>query len=653
MRVAIVAVVLLISATAFAASPLPPACVRENNCAFTPCYGAPTGAVHYVCDCSTNGNSHQQPAAGCTAGNDANAGTSPSAPWKSYNKIQSTWGSQAAGDQVLVCNGGVLDLTGASSDRFVNRNGTPANHVVLGTYAPPWGSGSEGRPKFLVPLSTNAINFDDGSDISRGGYTIAGIAFVGINEPATPCASSSSTQRALFYYNTVHDVLVCDVEKGFLCIGSENGGPDNPDGNYNITERNNYLHDLGGQGWLGGGTSNWIMDSAFENNGFETGNLDHHIYMSAGGATDMRVTGNTLHANGKVGGGGCQNAILVAHGLIGGLLVQGNYFWEDPGTAQGGCYGEGLNPGYGSAEQLVVTSRGNVFSNVGGAGIDISACHGCVAEDNVCIGGPSSGFECIAWTNDGEGAGDWSNVGGRMSNNTAYGNGEQFRVSNGTGFIIANNVTQQTGTGTVNCFQYDVADANISFEDNNWCYAPTAAAVNWNATGPQTLATRRTHGFDLLSTQGTDPKFTNAGLSTSFAGAGSDFTPQSMSGLLAAGNAVNGSSIDFFGSAWIGVLPIGALQRAVTPSTPAAPGRNRPIVYSGWFLLTLFVLGIAALAGALSARRRRSELAEAQPVPLIDKTTQAALEEVGFEVEDIAGMMINRDPLLLPRKRKG
>ncbi len=65
-----------------------------------------------------------------------------------------------------------------------------------------------------------------------------------------------------------------------------------------------------------------------------------------------------------------------------------------------------------------------------------------------------------------------------------------------------------------------------------------------------------------------------------------------------------------------------------------------------------FVLGAAALAGHLSVKKRRAELADAQP-PLIDKTTQAALEEVGFEVEDIAGMMINRDPLLLPRKRKG
>ncbi len=58
--------------------PPPPPAPSSGSCAAEPL--RTTGAKYYVCSCDAGA------AAGCVAGNDANSGTSPSAPWKTIGK---------------------------------------------------------------------------------------------------------------------------------------------------------------------------------------------------------------------------------------------------------------------------------------------------------------------------------------------------------------------------------------------------------------------------------------------------------------------------------------------------------------------------------------------------------------------------------------
>ena len=69
------------------------------------------------------------------------------------------------------------------------------------------------------------------------------------------------------------------------------------------------------------------------------------------------------------------------------------------------------------------------------------------------------------------------------------------------------------------------------------------------------------------STQGTAPNFVNARISTSYAGAAADFTPAVGSGLIAAGDATNGATIDWFGAARPNPPAIGALEYVASTAT--------------------------------------------------------------------------------------
>jgi len=588
-----------------------PACVRENGCSVPACYPTITGTTYYVCDCATSGAAGaqptgQQPAAGCTGGNDGLAGTSPATAWRTYGKAQGQFASLNAGDAILFCNGGTWDLTGASSYRWVNRNSSAGNRVVLAAYTATWGTGP--RPLMLDPLGTYAFNFDDGSDIARGGYIVAGIAIQGLGKPATPCASSAPfPMEAFFIYNNISNVKICDVDEEYLCIGAENAGGNANDDDMNIVTTNTYVGNNGAQGYLGGGTGQIITKSYYVNNGFETANLDHHIYISSNNATGMQVTSCELYKAAQVGGH-CSGATVVNHGLTGSLTIAGLWIHEDAGNATGSCYGLGINPGYTSFEGFSnVIINGNAIENVGGAAVDLSACHNCTVENTICLAAPTSGFECVALTNDGQGSGggDWDNQSVAMINNTGYGNGTSFSIRN-TGTLMSsyNNVTFQTATGSVPCFNYALAtNAQYSGINNNWCFTPNGTGV-WNQNGSQSLTTWRTNGWDLNSTQNTNPSFVNARISTTFAGAIADFTPAVSSPLIGAGNVAGGATTDFNGKARPPTA-IGAVEPVGANTTSLA--------YYKWGVILLFLstgLLVATLAQQRKRRRRGLTAAE-------------------------------------------
>ena len=592
---AIVALVAFVGAPRGAqalSTPLAPACVRENSCGFTACYGSPTAAVHYFCDCSTTGTvltvalGGQQPTAGCVAGDDtANNGTSASTPWRSLTKAQTTFNNAAAGDQILFCNGGSWDLTGASSDRWGNSNATANNRVVAGSYNASWATGTEGRPIWKLPLGTRAVNFDHGGGTIQG-LTFAGIQIEGINQPATPtasspiCGSSPCPFEGFFVYDGINDVLICDMRIAYVSIAVENAGGNSNQDNQRIVVRNSVIEKNDGQGWLGGGTDNWILYNAFQNNGAATANLNHHIYLSSNNSTGMLVMGNDLYKNAHVGGGKCNGAMLVMHGLFASCTISGNQFREDDGDQTGSCYCNGINPGYSSMEafqNIVIT--GNVYKNCGQEGVSISACHNCSVDANICLADTSSGFECIAATNDGTGSGggDWDNDQVKIRANTCHGSGCGIRTANtGTNITVIDNVMDRTDSGTVSCFTESLSTGAYTAINNNACFAP--GTIQWNAT---TLASwRSSSGFDANSIQGvtpgSPPGFTNARISTTYSGAASDFTPASGSVLIGAGTL--GVSVDFLGHSYLTPPSIGAVE----PFTSVTGAKGSLGVFGGF-----------------------------------------------------------------------
>ncbi len=564
------------AAMAFGTPASAPACVRENSCSFTACYGAPTGAVHYVCDCNTSGAAGlvsaqgQQPVTGCVAGSDSNAGTSPSAPWQSYDKARTAFSSAAAGDQILFCKGGVWDLTSAADNRWSNYNSTASNRAVVGSYSASWATGSEGRPMLMVPLGTKGVSFDHSNGTSVAGYVFAGLSIQGKGQPATPvessplCGGSPCPMEAFFVYNGASDILICDVEMGYLGLGIENAGGNNNENNQRIIVRNSIIHDAESQGWLGGGLGNEIRNNYFEHNGWGVGSLDHQAYLTGGAATvnvSIIFSGNELY-RGSDNGGGCAADNIVMHGYYVSGTISGNYIHHPSGTSGSGCYGIGINPGYTSTEQFAnINITGNVIAEVGGAGINVSACHTCTVTDNVLISSGGTISEGIALTNDGTASGgsDWVNTNVWAYNNTFYLSGnsaiglsinenEPGGFTGSTGYVSANNVFYATGTGTVSGYQYTLADSAYTYIDHNWFFAPNAAGTHWNSSGSLSLTSWRTHGFDLSSTEGTNPSFVNPRASTSFSGALSDFYITSGSGLKDAGTNTYCPSTDAAGN---------------------------------------------------------------------------------------------------------
>jgi len=676
MRIAIVAAVLLVSATALAQSSGVPnagstACTRENGCFFTPCFGTQTaGTAYYFCDCKTTGAaglppSGQQPQSGCTAGSDAANGLTPATAKQTYGAAQALFGSLGPDDRILFCNGGVVDDTGASSTNWVNTGVSAAHPIIVGTYDAAWGGGGV-RPVILNALGTYAFNLT-GSDTPKGGYVFAGLDVEGIGkDPAAcadspPCGANPCPFEAFFAYNQVNDVTICDVKMAWHCIGMEMaGGNNNSDDNQRFTIRNSTIVNNDAQGFLGSGSNLLIDSSFFDYNGKKDANLDHHIYYSSGISTGSVISNNELYRNAPVSGGGCAGVALVTHGIFDGLTIVGNWIHEPPGTALGGCYGIGIMPGYTSAEMFAhAFVLRNFIQDVGGSAVEMEACHNCSVEGNIFTASATSAMEAVTLTGGSVGTGDWTNDTISVQGNTAYGAGVQFRESDTAANIsFGDNVTYRTESGTVNCFDHQLSTASYTKMDRNWCYAPSAGTLRWNATGTQSLATwQGATGFDSNSTSGTDPKFASPTVTGTLTTIAAAFKPQSASGLRAAGSSVYVTTTDFGGGTRPNPPAIGAMEFTSPPSTPASGGKNRPITYGGWFLLTLFVLGFAALAGHLSVRRRRAELADAQHVHLIDEHTVPALREVARD-EDIAGLMINDlcdqcgEPAWLPRGRK-
>jgi hypothetical protein len=515
----------------------------------------PAGALtRSVCDCAPGAD------ADCVAGDDASAGTA-AAPWRSYEKARTAFAALAAGDAILFCRGGAWQI--AAGTRWVNGACLAAAPCRVGAYAPPWGTGDEGRPILERVDATHGFALEDGGDAEHEeGYVIEGLDLRG-----------GGSGNGFFLYNDIDDVVLRDLsitgfDIGVHLAGSNPCNPSDPacDGrNERITLTDSYVADNESQGWLGASSGSKILDNVFERNG-TTAVFDHNIYVSgsSGGQTQgIEVRGNHLYQSDLDDAGVCRAVSLVVHGEHDDLTIEGNTVVEDVGLAGQGCWGIAVDNGYGSAEGFTdVVIRGNTVRNVGNLAIGVGACVRCTIENNVIIHQQAFGTTAIAAPDRPPDAGDLLPDDITVRNNSIFidtaGGATAIRVDDfGNDHVVVSNAILYTGSSSsFNCLAADLGAAAYTDVDHNLCWFPNAPGAEWSdgyGTDPDPLqAWRDATGFGGSSAM-VDPGFADA--------AAGDLGPENAAAAMVdAGHPTLSSPMDIDGLPRDGQPDVGAYE---------------------------------------------------------------------------------------------
>jgi hypothetical protein len=324
-------------------------------------------------------------------GNNANAGTSATAPKRDLNGFNIN--TLPAGARVLFARGGVWTNFQV---QVRNGNATPTQPLVFdayGTGAAPWLKTSSGGIPF---------NFSQYQDATiDGGYTVRNLRLDGLNAGTTAVTQGNGTTHITLENLDIHNFTIG------LLMG---------DGTRFFTLRNSIVRNNAQHGLLGAGYDWTIEGNTFDHNGDARAPGTHAIYFSAGSLIAERLTirNNTI-SNSSLSGGVCRAGNVTVHGRIVGALIENNTI-RTPGYG-GGCRGMSIAAGYGSAEymrQFVV--RGNRFINAGGA-VAFSAAPGILVENNTAWDTTTGGAGLIETVPNSSGGGDDVDTGAVVRNN--------------------------------------------------------------------------------------------------------------------------------------------------------------------------------------------------------------------------------------------
>ncbi len=586
--VALAAAALLAPAAATAA----PDCVSSTGCSFTACYSpSATGTTYYFCDCVTSFT--DQPASGCTAGNDTNAGTSPSAPKQHFDQAIAKLNSMNAGDRVSLCQGGVFTASGAA---IYNPNCTASTRCEMTDYQASWG-GAGIKPE-VNPSTTGVyeMNFADSGNADHDeGYRVAGIHFKG---DAAGTSGVDATSKGLFFYNDVDYVDVCNVKVDYQIvneIGSHNTLNAGADAhNAHIHVRNSELVWNSGDGWLGGDDDLQIVNCLINNNGYGLQILDHCIYVGHDGtenaATGVLIQGNNIsectHAprpDNTALNGHCNGVMVVAHGLHINLTFDGNLLTESLATDL--CYGTVADNGYTSAESFTNTTWShNTYINTGSPALGGQGIVGGTVADNIVLYGNGINGSAIQFPDRPPDTGDSTDTAIVVQGNSGYadqGTGIEISQSGATNNAVVNNVFQfAKSSGTVTLLSLPLSAASYTAVDYNVGYVSGGASLSWEASHSTRSGWNSSTGFDAHSNV-VLPQFTNARVSTSWTGALADFLPATGSPLINAGSNSYVLSPDSAGLVRPqgGTVEIGALEVA---AGVGVLGRWAPFSFGGF-----------------------------------------------------------------------
>jgi hypothetical protein len=478
-----------------------------------------TGIAYYVSDCQTGADAH------CVAGNDANAGTDPAAPWQTFAHAMDQFGSLPGGAQILLARGGSFIGGDPSGTRQLsNFNASPSSPITVADYTPSWAPANVKVPYIDSTADTiGAFYFSEGGNADAdGGYIIRNLEIKG----------GGAASSGIVMWNDVNDVLIDNLDIHDFGIGVNSAGSNAPNAGSNalndrITLSNCYIHDNPSWGFGGGANDLIIENSRFWNNGFAEAIFDHNVYVAGhvenghSGISNVTVRGNDLYHNSIINGQP-SSVSLVVHGVVANLLIEGNTVREDADNTTPTSCGIEVDPGlYGTLEGFTnAVIRGNKVINAGGGGIGATSAPGIVIENNVVIFDNPTGAQGITIPDRARPSIALADNQATIRNNSIYfGNaatGVKGIVLNteGSGHTVVSNAiyfSANSGSSGFSCFDTTgLTAAQFSAFDYNVCYFPNASGAMWEVNAGSLASWQANSGFDTHSIQA-DPQYNSPG----------------------------------------------------------------------------------------------------------------------------------------------
>lgn len=501
------------------------------------------GTPIYFCDCGTNASGS------CVAGNDANAGTSTSAPKQTIGAAVTALNGSAV--TVALCKGGAFNNTAQYSITRTCTAGTTC--AELREFSPTTFT-STAAPVINDTASTGIFTVSG----NRGGVRFLNMKMDGLTQ----------TQPVFFFYNGAHDISIMNVEMANAVDGiyDESGGAS---ANTNIIILGSKFQSDKAMGYIGSSHNLNLSANWFEGTGSDTiDGRDHAIYLgSALNINNVTIANNYFH--GAAGPGGvCTGTMIVSHAYVTGLQVTGNLLNQDPALTTPTCWGIGFSNETGNTHAVgYINARfaNNTMINTGNDSLVVSSCPSCVIEDNLMIvdwpSGGALGIDTAYHVTRGQ---DLVQNNAVIRNNTVWFGPNQTGESRGmaigfegTGYTVVNNtVSSAQTTGNIWCYKYDLALTSYAFINNNQCSATVSST--WELTSNSaTLAAWKTfsmaYGFDTASITGA-PNF----ISPSSTYGSFNFKPNAGSPLIGAGSHANAPTNDMTGTPFGNPPDIGA-----------------------------------------------------------------------------------------------
>ena len=434
----------------------------------------------YLCDCGPGAD------ADCVAGDDGSAGTSTSTPWRSVELGRLEWIDAVAGDSVLFCRGGALEVEAAG--RWVANGCTAAKPCTIGSYAPTWGSGDEARPILSVVGDLSALRFDESGEARHQ----EGVHVRGLHLVCTECTDEGG--RGILVGNEIDDVTIEDMviegfDVGITVGGSADCAKDDPAcdrRNARVTIRGSTIQGNLSFGITASGDGLLIEDNVLADNGRDAGS-DHNLLIDSAQSPDSSVDVIHNQLRGSVPGGDetCRATEIHVEGVHLGLRIAGNAIVEK-GLVADACWGISVAPDLeGRPERFeLATIEDNVVENVGAVGIGVASCDACVVENNLVVwDGSDRIVRGIAAPVGARGDDDNSLEALWVRNNTivtaSAGSGIVIG-DEGEGHVVVSNAIVYTGASPDwSCFDANLPTGSYEAFDYDLCWFPDAAG-EWN-----------------------------------------------------------------------------------------------------------------------------------------------------------------------------
>lgn len=506
--------------------------------------------------------------ASCVNGNNANPGTSPSAPKRSLPD-DTAYNNLLGGSNVRVCNGSAYvagETTAPPSYLSQNSNATQNAPITLEGWD--CGDGATGRPIFMYGSGqSNAFViggfcFGTCPAPDHGGYVFRGIRL-------SKQGALAEDSECLVFFGSSRYVLIENMEIDNWANGLNIATDQNV---RNLTIRNNYIHDNSQNGVVGSATDllvegNYLLRNNRSPNESDSFALEHALYI--GGATPQNriiIRGNILEDNStRIGTGMCESGNITFRGNVDQVTIEDNVITVP--NAINFCFGISVIDGYGTPEECVrrAVIRNNTIVNVGGSGIALRLTAGGIVENNRIIRTVATGQgDAIAIGNPAD-SGDaaycpMQNM--TVRNNSIYyatsTSGSGIAIAAGAGHKVFNNAVYITSGGAMNCFSH-TALGNFSVWNNNWCNS----AGNWSPTYAN-LGLAQAAGFDVNGGN-TDPLW----LATPSSGNSWSLAVQAGSPLRSVGRNTDKSRFDILGCQRDSSPDVGAHEFGGTPCLTA------------------------------------------------------------------------------------